>query len=787
MVYSPRGDWKFANSYENLMTRDGGASPPRQGQVSPEKGRFSSPFFRSRCSTPYGNCSMSNLEVGLASLNLAGTNTSFTSNQRSISAKILPDRLFNSFQFSLVDDTNNRSDVGDGKGISANDVSKSKGVIDQQWLSEQSELRELYLKRGVQKMTGTNGLWNSNTQVAASSEKDPFSMDLLSNNFDRSSTGSNVSLVGHTRNQNLGVHNPRGGLYNNSVYATVSFADFSDTPIWSDPEPNFQFLSLNGHQGDDVPSSYSTCDKGLSSTSDAALSSSVSPSGLNQKGTSYGSPKSDGSNRNGTKTGYSDHARDNSTEEVTNGNLNGDRVDGSVVGSFSTFDGCSTIKNAIEGCMSTEYTNENLGYRGLSNGVFTSRDNSGSDVSLPIVSNEQTGLIPTSQGGFYPSRDLYSAYRRCGMEYFSATRVFKFIDDIKMTIDGGLNSSPQSTVSPSSCENLATQSVSTFDTTTQAKIFSFIKFLRSCNMNAMSRNNGRQDFNRVLRDNTTLQRLPLVLCCAKNGRLELLSPQIDGFMHMERGDMVIVDGDRGSDLVMVIEPQVEIHLGLLINFLRKKIHFDSLITNAEMHHPHDTFIEFLVRTKRGLEPSLNPRRYDVAELTELVIPSKRVLRFATSWEVSSNLHHKFQEELKSLRVAISKIESFNEMVSSNPFSRRESLTIRFLNAEYQFDRKKLTFYYVCGQRNDFRDLIKELFKFYKTRIWLCALPNNLGIEKTGCDSKEVGIYKQMVKSYGSETINYGNDGDALFVPPMDSIRLDNFHIGIYEELVKRLF
>jgi cell fate regulator YaaT (PSP1 superfamily) len=41
-----------------------------------------------------------------------------------------------------------------------------------------------------------------------------------------------------------------------------------------------------------------------------------------------------------------------------------------------------------------------------------------------------------------------------------------------------------------------------------------------------------------------------------------------------------------------------------------------------------------------------------------------------------------------------------------------------LDAEYQFDRKKLTFYFVAHGRVDFREFTTELYQFYKTRIWL---------------------------------------------------------------------
>lgn len=35
--------------------------------------------------------------------------------------------------------------------------------------------------------------------------------------------------------------------------------------------------------------------------------------------------------------------------------------------------------------------------------------------------------------------------------------------------------------------------------------------------------------------------------------------------------------------------------------------------------------------------------------------------------------------------------------------------------EYQFDRRKLTFYFESDNRVDFRNLIKELFKLFRTR------------------------------------------------------------------------
>jgi hypothetical protein len=46
------------------------------------------------------------------------------------------------------------------------------------------------------------------------------------------------------------------------------------------------------------------------------------------------------------------------------------------------------------------------------------------------------------------------------------------------------------------------------------------------------------------------------------------------------------------------------------------------------------------------------------------------------------------------------------------------LPMQVVDAEYQFDRHKLTIYYESNKRIDFRELVRDLFSVYKTRIWM---------------------------------------------------------------------
>jgi len=94
---------------------------------------------------------------------------------------------------------------------------------------------------------------------------------------------------------------------------------------------------------------------------------------------------------------------------------------------------------------------------------------------------------------------------------------------------------------------------------------------------------------------------------------------------------------------------------------------------------------------------------------------------------------KTQEEMRALLTCQNKI-------------RQKKLPMEVVDAEYQWywdatnqkyeipklffffflpwnnrDRRKLTFSFVADKRIDFRELVRELFKVYKTRIWMCLV------------------------------------------------------------------
>lgn len=54
----------------------------------------------------------------------------------------------------------------------------------------------------------------------------------------------------------------------------------------------------------------------------------------------------------------------------------------------------------------------------------------------------------------------------------------------------------------------------------------------------------------------------------------------------------------------------------------------------------------------------------------------------------------------------------------NQKAKQHNMDITIVDAEFQYDRKKLTIYYYSNKRVDFRNFVKELYSIYYARIWM---------------------------------------------------------------------
>ncbi|KAG5362276.1 hypothetical protein CJU90_4978 [Yarrowia sp. C11] len=177
----------------------------------------------------------------------------------------------------------------------------------------------------------------------------------------------------------------------------------------------------------------------------------------------------------------------------------------------------------------------------------------------------------------------------------------------------------------------------------------------------------------------------LYLVRFKGGRTDVFFVPEASNLVVKTGDLVIVDADRGRDLGKVTRDNV---------------------TSEEAHQMK---LKQQQEQMAVLQQTTEPDANSLPANSSLVVP-KQILRFAQANEIQQ-LQSKKMDEDKALKLCNLKVSE-------------RGLNMKILNAEYQWDRRKLTFFYYSDSRIDFRDLVRELFRVYKTRIWMCAVNPN---------------------------------------------------------------
>jgi cell fate regulator YaaT (PSP1 superfamily) len=159
----------------------------------------------------------------------------------------------------------------------------------------------------------------------------------------------------------------------------------------------------------------------------------------------------------------------------------------------------------------------------------------------------------------------------------------------------------------------------------------------------------------------------------KAGRSDLYYVADKSTCSVKQGDLVIVEADRGKDLGKII--------------------LEDLTPE---------YVETLALQKEQQQQQQDGLGEDGQDSKEL--RPKQIYRKAVPAEVAMLLA-KRQDEIKAVMVCQTK-------------TRQKRLPMEVVDAEFQWDRRKLTFYFVAERRIDFRELVRDLFKTYKTRIWM---------------------------------------------------------------------
>ncbi|KAL9554259.1 hypothetical protein MBANPS3_002899 [Mucor bainieri] len=193
-----------------------------------------------------------------------------------------------------------------------------------------------------------------------------------------------------------------------------------------------------------------------------------------------------------------------------------------------------------------------------------------------------------------------------------------------------------------------------------------------------------------------LQRLPphipLFMVEFKSGRTDFYYVS-DPSLQIHVGDLVLVEADRGKDLGKVATDILTVNQVVLLQQQQKHNNSSNrlIIDEEEEAKPDDS----TTQKKNSTADSFVKKIYRKAAPEEITL-----------------LLNKEQDEQRALAVCLQKIKN-------------RKLSMEVVDAEFQWDRRKLTFYFIAERRIDFRELVRELFKIYKTRIWMCAVNPNV--------------------------------------------------------------
>ena len=112
----------------------------------------------------------------------------------------------------------------------------------------------------------------------------------------------------------------------------------------------------------------------------------------------------------------------------------------------------------------------------------------------------------------------------------------------------------------------------------------------------------------------------------------------------------------------------------------------------------------LVKTAIGLDLGKVVVPYKYIKNDEIDTPLKNILRKANK-EDFKKLEILKREEIDALNICKEEIKKYK-------------LPMKLVYAKYLFDKSRIIFYFVSTQRIDFRELVKELAKIFKTKIEL---------------------------------------------------------------------
>ncbi|KAJ5893408.1 hypothetical protein N7495_005099 [Penicillium taxi] len=243
----------------------------------------------------------------------------------------------------------------------------------------------------------------------------------------------------------------------------------------------------------------------------------------------------------------------------------------------------------------------------------------------------------------------------------------------------------------------------------------------------------------------------LYLVTFKCHRADVFYIQEDTGLQVKAGDLVIVEADRGTDLGTVQQANVSLQRARELKQQYAEEHYKWLMMFSRQGQVESSSVPNASFANRSATGGMGPHAHGAQENSAEIKP-KLIKRLAQNHEIM-NLRDKEGNEAKAKRVCQAKVAEHR-------------LNMEILDAEFQMDWKKLTFYYFADSYINFNSLVTDLFKIYKTRIWMSAINPASFVTPTaglpgpgmanplyGQDASHIERHHQDGRSYGRDTVD----------------------------------
>ncbi|KAF2465528.1 PSP1-domain-containing protein [Lindgomyces ingoldianus] len=182
-------------------------------------------------------------------------------------------------------------------------------------------------------------------------------------------------------------------------------------------------------------------------------------------------------------------------------------------------------------------------------------------------------------------------------------------------------------------------------------------------------------------------------------------------LEIRRGDLVITEGDRGCDLGQVTHADISMEDAKKFKAEANEEHFRWLVMFSQYSlagtSTDSGMLGALARAKGFANTFDRNALTGMGAQQDQDAKPRMIKRLAQQHEITA-LRDKEGQEAKAKRLAATKAVE-------------HKLPMEILDAEFQADHNKLTFFYYAESYVNFNDLVVDIFKQYKIRIWMSAV------------------------------------------------------------------